>query len=248
MLLGSGRKIESAILTRIARRTDVILTSELDIDKVNFELLLGLYTNEQWGTTSGSDDLIREVPALEDKGKRPLKLQQYSLDERRECNAFIRLRVVDKLCEDSDSLGVSLALKLVTAFLEYEPELARVGHNTVVHDGELVGGVAADRVTVDRRGSAVGSPASVGDGDLGEESLARVDIRFCNVLAQACDLSDLLEKKDFSSFVTVDTNACRVVSTIFKALETVAKDVANGFAILFNQKVAVGEDAAHDAQ
>ena len=85
----------------------------------------------------------------------------------------------------------------------------------------------------------------MGNGDLREKSRIDVDVGFCDVLAQASNLSDLFEKKDFSRFITIDTDASGVVSTIFKPLETIAKNIADGPAVLLNQKVAVGEDATH---
>lgn len=43
---------------------------DLDIDKVDLEFLFGLDADEKGRSTSGGDDLVREVGRLEDKGKR----------------------------------------------------------------------------------------------------------------------------------------------------------------------------------
>lgn len=56
-------------------RTIVVLVfsftgRDLDIDKVDLEFLFGLDADEKWRSTSGGDDLVREVGRLEDKGKR----------------------------------------------------------------------------------------------------------------------------------------------------------------------------------
>ena len=97
---------------------------------------------------------------------------------------------------------------------------------------ELGIGIRAERVTVDGGGRAVGSPPSVSDRDLGQEGLGSVHGRVGDLLAQTCDLSNLLEVVDLALFVSIDTNARRVVTTVFLASEAVAKDFANTFAIL----------------
>lgn len=43
--------------------------TELNINKVNLELLSGLDTDQEGRTTTGSNDFIRVMLALEDEGK-----------------------------------------------------------------------------------------------------------------------------------------------------------------------------------
>ena len=44
-------------------------TSEFNINKIDLELLGGLDTNQERRTTTGSNNLVREVFALEDESK-----------------------------------------------------------------------------------------------------------------------------------------------------------------------------------
>jgi hypothetical protein len=102
---------------------------------------------------------------------------------------------------------------VVTPLLKNEPELLVVGDDAVVNDGELVVGVGAVRVAVCGTGLAVGGPAGVSHGGLGEKGLAEVDLCLGGVLAEGSDLSDLLEQQDFAGLVAVDLETCRGTST-----------------------------------
>jgi hypothetical protein len=55
----------------------------------------------------------------------------------------------------------------------------------------------------------VGSPAGVGDGDLGDESLLLVDTRVCNLLAETGHFADLLEEYNLAGLVAIDADTCR---------------------------------------
>lgn len=169
---------------------------------------------------------------LEDEREGTLKLLQHGLDKFGEAGTLIRLRVIDVLCQDRDRLSVGLTLELVAALLEDEAEGNRVRHNTVVHDDEFGLGVGAKRVTVDDRGRTVGSPASVCDGDLGDESLAGINVGFSDALAEAGDLADLLEEDSLARLVTVDTNAGGVIATVLLTSKTVAEDLTDGLPVL----------------
>lgn len=68
--------------------------------------------------------------------------------------------------------------------------------------------VTPEGVTVDLRGRAVGGPAGVSDGDLGDESLLLVDGRVCNLLAETGYFADLLEEDHITGVVAIDTDAC----------------------------------------
>jgi hypothetical protein len=69
--------------------------------------------------------------------------------------------------------------------------------------------VTPEGVAVDLRGRAVGGPAGVSDGDLGEESLLLVDGRVCNLLAETGHFADLLEEDHITGAVAIDADACR---------------------------------------
>jgi hypothetical protein len=62
------------------KRTEVKLVrlggSDLDINKVDLELLVGLHTDEERRSSSGKDDLVGEVLGLEDEGERSLLLNK----------------------------------------------------------------------------------------------------------------------------------------------------------------------------
>lgn len=91
--------------------------------------------------------------------------------------------------------------------------------------------IRAERVTVNGGWRSVGSPPSVSDRDLGQERLGSVHGRVGDLLAQTCNLANLLEVVNVV-FVPIDANARRVVTTVFLASEAVTKDFTNSFAIL----------------
>ncbi len=82
----------------------------------------------------------------------------------------------------------------------------------------------------------MGSPTSVCNRDLGDEGLGGVDVGFGDTLAEASDLANLLEEKYLSRLVTIDTNAGRVVATVFLAGETVAEDLTDRLPVLGNEE------------
>jgi len=101
-------------------------------------------------------------------------------------------------------------------------------------------------MAVDGAGRTMGSPAGVGNGDLAVENFGLVHFGLLDELFKPGYLSHLLEEEDLIGVVTVDTDACAVVSAVLLTLETVDEDVANGFAVLFDEIVAVTKDATHD--
>lgn len=82
-------------------------------------------------------------------------------------------------------------------------------------------------------GRAVGRPSGVCDRDLRVENLGGVYARARDALTKAGDLADFLEIVHFAGGIAVDTDAGRVVTTIFLAGETVAEDIANFLATLW---------------
>jgi hypothetical protein len=71
--------------------------------------------------------------------------------------------------------------------LQHEPELCAVGDYTVVDDAELAFGIGADWMAVDLRRGAMGSPASVCDGNLGYEGLVDIYRRSSDLFAPTGD-------------------------------------------------------------
>lgn len=218
-------------LTSIDRLV-LALSSKLDINKVNLQLLLGLDTNQQRRTTTGGDDFIGVVGRFEDERERTFQLLQHGLDEFGEVHALARLRVVDVLGQDGDGFGIGLALERVSTLLEDEAESGGVGDDTIVDDGEIGLGIGLERMAVDDGGRTVRRPPGVCNGDLRKEGLGGVDVGFSDLLAQASYLADLLEEHHLSGLVAVDTNASRVIATVLLPSETVAEDFANRLTVL----------------
>jgi hypothetical protein len=68
------------------------------------------------------------------------------------------------------------------------------------------------------------------------ENFGCVHVRGGDTLAETGYFADLLEEEYLARSITVDTDAGRVVTTIFLTGETVAEDIANLLAILMNNK------------
>jgi hypothetical protein len=75
-------------------------------------------------------------------------------------------------------------------------------------------------------------PASMAHGNLIDECLGQICGRFRDHLAETGDFSDCFEEDTFVFGVAVDTYSGGVVTAVFETGESVAKDVADGFAIL----------------
>lgn len=238
--VASGRGEEASV----AETSLVNGATELDVDEVNLELLLGLDTDQKRRTTSSNDNLAREVDRLEDEREGPLELLDDALDERGEVGLATLGRVVEVLAENGNRLGVSVALKLEASLLENHAEFPEVGDDTVVDDGEFVGRVRSVRVAVQRAWLTVGGPSGVGHTHLGDGDLVKVDGRLIDVLAESGDLADLLENEGVLLGVTVNGNTGRVVTSVFETGETVDKNVNDLLAVLLHQVVDISENAA----
>lgn len=118
-----------------------LLASEFNVNKINFELLIGLHADQERRTAAGNYDLIGIVLRLEDKGEGTLELFENGFDKLSERDTLVRLRVVDIFRKDGNGLRIGLALKFVTAILEDEAEGGGIGDDTVVHDEEIIGGI-----------------------------------------------------------------------------------------------------------
>ena len=78
----------------------------------------------------------------------------------------------------------------------------------------------------------MGSPSSVGDGNLRNEGLRSVDAGFGNLLAQASYFADLLEEENLAWLVAVNTDTCGIITTVFLASETITENLADGLPVL----------------
>jgi len=222
----------------------VVLTSKLNINEVNLELLIGLYSNEKWRSTTSGDDLIGIVARPEDKGEGTLQFLQDSFHQCGESELLV-MSVVDVFGENSDCLGIGFSFKLETALLENEAELCTVGNNTIVDNNEIRVGVRANGMAVNFRWWTMSGPPGMGDGDLGNESLIYVEGRAGNFLAEAGDLADFLEEDDGSWLIAINAKTGGIVASVLLTSETSAENLENLFATLFLQVAAVAKDSTH---
>jgi hypothetical protein len=155
------------------------------------------------------------------------------------------LRIVDVLHELSDGLGIGVALEDISTLLQNKPELAAVGDYAVMNDAEFVLVVGAMRVAVALRGSTVGCPAGVGDGNLRHKDFLDVDGAPRDLLPQASNLSNFLEVDDLAWLVAINTESGRVVSSVLLARKSSAEDLKDLLAALLLQKTAVAKDTTH---
>ena len=112
------------LLTRVTTSTDFILSHKLNVNKVNLELLLGLSADKKRQPTPSGNNFVGETSAFENEHELTLELQQNSLDKGWECDALVRLGVIDELFEHRHGLRIGLALELVAMHMEDEPELS----------------------------------------------------------------------------------------------------------------------------
>lgn len=144
---GAGGSKEVAILlesnslgSSLGRKSTVVLTV-LNVDEIDLHAALGLDTNDEGRTLSGSNDLMGVVDRLDQQSIGTLKLLDNSLDEIGESN--LGVLVVDVLGELGNALGIRLGLKLEALAGEQGLELLVVGDDTVVDNNELGVGVGS---------------------------------------------------------------------------------------------------------
>jgi hypothetical protein len=208
------------------------LTSKLNINKVNLQLLVGLYSNKKGRTTTSGDDLIGIVARPEDEGKRTLQFLQDSFHQSGECELLVVMSVVHVFGENSDCLGIGLSLKLETALLENEAELCAIGNDTVVDNDEIRVGIRANGMAIDFRWWAMSGPPGMGDGDLGDESLVYVEGRGGDFLAKASDFAYFLEEDNGSWLIAINAKTGGIVASVLLTSKTSAENFENLFASL----------------
>lgn len=173
---------------------------------------------------------------FEDECEGPFELLEHSLDERGESDALVGLRVVNVFGEDRDRLCVGLGLEHVAPLLEYDPELGRVGDDTIVHDSEFGGGIRSDRMAIPFRWGSMRGPSRMRNADLGYIGLRDIDGGRGDLFAQPNDFADFLEEEDLAGLVAIYGKTSRVVSSVFLACETIAKDLKDFFAALMMKR------------
>lgn len=111
----------------------------LDIDKVNLHALLGLDTNDEGRTLTGSDNLVGVVNRLDQQTVSTLELVDDGLGEVDEAEGGVL--VVDVLGQLGNTLGIGLGLESQALGLQESLELLVVGNDTIVDNGELPVGI-----------------------------------------------------------------------------------------------------------
>ncbi len=83
----------------------------------------------------------------------------------------------------------------------------------------------------------MGSPSGVRNTCVGIEDFCEIWLLVLDELLQLCNLANLLERKHFILLVTVNGEACGVVSSILESGEAIDKCVDYVPAVLLNQIV-----------
>ena len=104
-------------LTGIGNLLICLLASEFNVNKIDFQLLVGLHADQERRTAAGGYDFIGIVLRLEDKGEGTLELLENGFDKLGERDTLVGLRVVDIFRKDGNGFRVGLAFKLVPAVL-----------------------------------------------------------------------------------------------------------------------------------
>lgn len=136
------------------------------------------------------------------------KLLDDALDERSEVRLSALGRVVQVLAKHCHRLSVGLRLEVEAPLLEDELQLAEVSDDTIVDNGEFVGGVRSVGVAVERGRLAVGGPTGVSHTNLRHRCFVEVDGGLRNVLTQGSNLADLLENQHILLIVAIDGETC----------------------------------------
>jgi len=87
------------------------------------------------------------------------------------------------------------------------------------------------------------SPSGVRNACVGIKDLCEIWLLILDELPQLRHLANLLEGKHFILLVSVHSETCRVVSSIFKPGKTIDKSVNYVAAVLLHQIIDVSEDA-----
>lgn len=135
-----GGLLDGNVLGGLLRRESTLL-GVLDVDKVDLHLLGGSHTDDQRGTLTGRDNLMRVVNGLDQQTESTLQLLNNGLGQDSELN--IGVLVVEVLGKLRNALGIGLSLETETLALQKGLQFLVVGDNTVVDDGKLPGGIGA---------------------------------------------------------------------------------------------------------
>eukprot|EP01139_Manchomonas_bermudensis_P000683 Amastigsp_a756_682.p2 type:complete len:478 gc:universal Amastigsp_a756_682:927-2360(+) len=167
------------------------------------------------------------------------------LGKRRRAAAAFNEPVVLVKVELGNDLGVSVRLKDVAIRLEQSLKLLVVVDDAVVDDDELVLGVRAMGVRVDRRRRAVSRPASVRQAFVLLKHAPVVERRRRgNERLQTRNEPDLLEQNRLAG-ISSHRETSRVVAAILEALEATEENLDDLLTLTRHQMVEKSENSTH---
>lgn len=76
------------------------------------------------------------------------------------------------------------------------------------------------RMAIQARWLSMGGPSSMRNASMGVEHLGHVRVLFFDKLLELGDLTDLFECENFILLVTIHSQTCRVVASIFQTRKT----------------------------
>jgi hypothetical protein len=109
-------------------------------------------------------------------------------------------------------------------------------------ENSVEGGVPV-RVAVETRWRTVGSPSCVCNTGVRVEDLGEVWLLIRNKLLQLDDFADLLECKDLVLLVSINSQTCGIIATVFESRKSIDEGIENELSILLHQIVDVSENA-----
>lgn len=96
----------------------IIGVPNLNINEIDLEFAIRLDTDQQWGTSSSSDEFIGEMNGFETKCERTFEFLDDGLDEFVETESFGRLSVPDVFTQDGDGFGIGIGVERVVSLEE----------------------------------------------------------------------------------------------------------------------------------
>lgn len=99
------------------------------------------------------------------------------------------------------------------------------------------------RVAVDTRWGTVGGPSGVCNTGVRVEDLGEIWLLFRNKLLQLDDLADLFECKDLILLVSINSQTCGIIATVFESRQSIDEGIENELSILLHQVIDVSENA-----
>jgi hypothetical protein len=100
------------------------------------------------------------------------------------------------------------------------------------------------RMAVDTGWGAVSCPSCVCNTGVRVEDLGHIWLLGRNKLLQLDDLANLLEGKDLVLLVSINSQTCGVIATVFESRQAIDESIENEPSVFLHQIVDVSENAA----